>query len=328
MSTPSLSTSLPKPPCPFPLRLSAIRAPHNNPISTSIRLLIPPLPPSLDVAPTRTATAQAGLHQPGEYSKCARHPHESKHGDANVGANVDLSDAANNIPEDDEHGGRDDGGGRYEECVEEGEDGDAQGPPSGDNADGHEEHENEGQAGGREEKAEHDLGCYLDQVEDIVDVGGEVDWGTLVWSHSTFRKVGRRTRSTSKQLIPQNLHRIKPIKRLRLRAKSNPLTHIPLTKSPKSHLVEVMQPQRLRNRIDEGKVGDRSWNDVANVYLDKVPVADEVAVVDAPDFDEDEEDDGDEEEEGGKDCPYLASPSGALDLVFGGFGDDGGSGVG
>jgi hypothetical protein len=153
---------------------------------------------------------------------------------------------------------------------------------------------------------------------------GVVSLAAQQWSALTCIHTG----STSKQFIPQNLHRIKPIKRLRLRAKSNPLAHIPLAEPPKSHLIKVMQPQCLRNRVDKSKVGSRSRNDVANVNLDKVPVADEVAVRGTPNFDEDEEDDGDEKEKGGEECPYLAGAGGALDLVFGEFGDDRGSGVG
>jgi hypothetical protein len=128
---------------------------------------------------------------------------------------------------------------------------------------------------------------------------------------------GERTRSAREQLVPQNFHRVEPVQRLRPRAKRDPLIAVPLAEAPQPHLVEVVQTQRLRNRVDEGEVWDRGRDDVANVDFYKVPVADEVPVVGAPDLDEDEEDDGDEEEEGGQESPCLAGSCCALDLVFG-----------
>lgn len=139
-------------------------------------LLASPLLAPLDIATTRAAAAHAHLHEPREDGKCARDPHESEEGDANLSANVQLSHAADSVAEDDEHDGRDDGGGGNEERVDEGEDGDGEGQPARVDGEGHQEDEDEGEDGAGEEEAEHALRSELDKVENVVDVGREVDW--------------------------------------------------------------------------------------------------------------------------------------------------------
>lgn len=150
-----------------------------------IRLLAPPLLPHLDIPSTRAATAQSQLHQPCEDRKSAGNPHEGEHSDADLGGDVDFCHAADGVAEDDEHDGCDDGGGGDEEGVEEGEDGDGEAEPASVEGEGHQEDEDEGEDGSREEEAEHPLRGELDEVEDVVDVGGEVDCGYLISKPST-----------------------------------------------------------------------------------------------------------------------------------------------
>lgn len=71
-------------------------------------------------------------------------------------------------------------------------------------------------------------------------------------------KIGdSRTRRPSKQLILQNLHRVKPIQRLRPRAICNALADIALAKSPQAYAVEIMKANGLGNSVDKNRVRDR-----------------------------------------------------------------------
>jgi hypothetical protein len=144
---------------------------------TVIGFLTASLPACLDIPSTRTAATQSHLDQPREDGKRACDPHEDKDRDANFGANVEFHHASNRVAEDDEHDGCDD------ECVEESEDGDRKGEPVREDGDGHEEDEDECEACTREEEAEHPSRDVLDQVEDVVDVGGEINYSdVLEWS--------------------------------------------------------------------------------------------------------------------------------------------------
>ena len=140
-----------------------------------IRLLAPPLPPRPHIPATRAAAAQTCLDEPGEDCERGRRPHEAEEVVSYLGADIDFGDAGDDVSEDDEHDGCDDGGGSAEEGVDEGEEGDGEGPPAGEEGDGDEEHEDEGEAGRGEEEAEHGAGDEADEVEDVVDVRGEVD---------------------------------------------------------------------------------------------------------------------------------------------------------
>lgn len=102
------------------------------------------------------------MYEPCEDCECAGDPHEDKHCDANLGANVELRYAGNGIAEDDEHDGRDDGGDGDDECVEESEYGDRETEPACEDGEWHEEDEDEGQACSGEEEAEHPAGDVAD----------------------------------------------------------------------------------------------------------------------------------------------------------------------
>lgn len=61
-----------------------------------------------------------------------------------------------------------------------------------------------------------------------------------------------------------------------------------------------MQPQSLRNRVDQGEVRNARRHDIAEIEANEVPIFDNGPVAHAADVDEDEEDDADEEEKGGE----------------------------
>ena len=142
-------------------------------------LLVAPLAPCLDIAATGTAAAQPHLHQPRKDGHRTRNPHECKHCDSNLGADVQFRHATNSVAEDDEHDGCEDGCDGNEERVEEGEDGDGEGEPAREDRQRHDEDEDEGEDGAGEEKTEHPVRHEPNQVEDVINVGGEVDYGML-----------------------------------------------------------------------------------------------------------------------------------------------------
>lgn len=155
-------------------------------------------------------------------------------------------------------------------------------------------------------KAEHPVRDEMDEVQDVVDVRREIN------------------RCACEQLIAENLHRIEPIQRGGLAAKSHTLALVSLAEAPQSDLVKIMETQRLRNCIDQGKVGNRSRHNVAQVEAEKVPVLNDGFVAYTGNVNQDEEDEGDKEEKGGCESPSFAPTSGALDLLFAEFGDNGG----
>jgi hypothetical protein len=145
-----------------------------------IRLLATPLATRLDVSPRRTAAAKTHLHQPRKDGECASDPHEDEKRRAYRRANVELFHLSDSVAEDDEHDGCDDGCDGDDEGVEEGEDGDGEREPACEDGDGHEEDEDEGEAGACKEETEHPAGDVLDEVENVVDVGGEIDYHRLL----------------------------------------------------------------------------------------------------------------------------------------------------
>lgn len=127
------------------------------------------------------------------------------------------------------------------------------------------------------------------------------------------------TRRSGEQLITQNLDGVEPVQRLRVRAIRNALALVALTEIPQPNLVEIVQPQCLRNGVDQGKVGHRRRDDIAEVEADEVPVAQQRLVVCAADLQENEEDDSDEQEEGCDQGEGLACPRCSLELRFSEF---------
>ena len=142
-------------------------------------LLVAPLAPCLDIAATGTAAAQPHLHQPREDCKSAGDPHEYEHRGSNFRTDIKLRDFRDGVAEDDEHDGCEDGCDGNEERVEEGEDGDGEGEPAREDRQRHDEDEDEGEDGAGEEKTEHPVRHEPNQVEDVINVGGEVDYGML-----------------------------------------------------------------------------------------------------------------------------------------------------
>ena len=86
-------------------------------------------------------------------------------------------------------------------------------------------------------------------------------------------KLNQLTRCSGEQLITQNLDRVEPIQRLRRGAVGHALALVALAKVPKTNLIEVMQTQCLRNSVDQGKIGHRRRDDIAEIETDKVPVS-------------------------------------------------------
>lgn len=115
------------------------------------------------------------MNQPCKDGKRTRNPHECKHLRPDSRTDIQLRNAPDNVAEDYEHDGRDDGGGGRKECGEEGEDGDGDGGPAGVDGERAQEDKEGREAGRGQEEAKHDLGGEFDQVEDVVDVGGKVD---------------------------------------------------------------------------------------------------------------------------------------------------------
>lgn len=140
-----------------------------------IRLLAAPLPTRSHIPSTRTAAAQTCLNKPSENGKCRRRPHEPEQVVTNRRRDVELTDRGDDVAEDDEHDGSNHRSNGTEQCVNKGEDGDGECPPPGDYGDGHEEYEDKRETGRGKEEAEHDTGDDFDEVEDIIDVRGEVD---------------------------------------------------------------------------------------------------------------------------------------------------------
>lgn len=144
-----------------------------------IGLLVAPFAARLDISAAGAAAAQPHLHQPRENGHGARNPHESEHGNADLRADVQLSHATNSVLEDDEHDSCEDRGDGGEERVEEGEDGDGQREPAREDGDGHYEDQDEGEDRAGQKEAEHPVGYEPNKIEDIIDVGGQVDCGML-----------------------------------------------------------------------------------------------------------------------------------------------------
>ena len=173
------NTSLPEPKPPPPRRFLIYNRLPSSALSATtnpIRFLTPPLPPRLHIPPTRTATTQSRLNQPRKNGKRRCRPHEPKHVTPNLGREVQLLHTTNDVPEDDEHDSCDNGGGRDEESVKKDEGRDGKGGPAGEEGQRREGDEDGGEDGGGEEKAKHGLRGDLDEIKNLVDVCGEIDY--------------------------------------------------------------------------------------------------------------------------------------------------------
>lgn len=91
------------------------------------------------------------------------------------------------------------------------------------------------------------------------------------------------------------------------------LTIVSLAVIPQTDGVEIMQPQRLRDGIDQCGVRHRERNDVGDVDFEEIDFVEGRVDAGVADFDEDEEDDGDEQPEGGDERPDEAGAGGAFD---------------
>jgi hypothetical protein len=135
-------------------------------------LLRPRLLPLLNIPPTRAATALAQSNQPSQDRRRSGDPHESEHLLSDAAFDVELLDGRDGVLHDNEEDGSDDGGDGGEEGGQEGQDGDEEGQPAGvDCEEDHGDHD-EGEAGAGEEEAEHPVGDYFDEVQDVCHVEG------------------------------------------------------------------------------------------------------------------------------------------------------------
>lgn len=310
------------------------------------RSLAPPLPARLDIPPTRTTAAHTQLNDEGEDRRAGRDPHEREHVDAERGADVELSGAGDGVLHDDEHDCCDYCGdlyetnvsqwmgfaerglrvptyGRHERC-DEGEDYDREGGPAGVDGQRDDEDHDESEDGADEEEGEHPVRGDADEAEDVVDLGWEGNClsksARTAHPHENHSIVSERarTRRPGQQLTLNNLNRIEPIQRLRLRTLRHALPIIPLAKSPQRHGVKIMQAQRLRNTVDKHSIGHADGNDVGEVEADEEDFVQRGVHVRAADLDEDEEDEGDEQEEGGEEGEGQARAGCAFELRFAG----------
>lgn len=160
--------------------------PPPRPSSTTRILLLPPIqkspliplpPPRLHIPPTSTAANQAKMYHPPKNAKRSPNPHKRKHLRPDLRANIQARLRRNHIAEDDKHHGPDNRAGRCEQGSDERPYREREFPPPRVQRDGRDEDAEEVHAHACEEAAEHDAGGDLDQVEDVVDVGGERDGG-------------------------------------------------------------------------------------------------------------------------------------------------------
>lgn len=158
------------------------RAVGNTSPCTSVHgvcLLVAPLTSGLDVSSAGAAAAQSHLHEPRENGEGAGYPHECEHSGADRSADVQFGHATDSIAEDDEHDGCENGGDGDEEGVEECEDGYGESEPAGKNGEGHDKDEYEGKDGASQEQTKHPVRHEPNQVEDVIDVGRQVDYRVL-----------------------------------------------------------------------------------------------------------------------------------------------------
>ena len=171
----------------------------------------------LDVSSAGTAAAQTGLDQPGEDRSGCSNPHECKHFGAQFSANIEFFDRGKCVLHDDKHDSGDDGGDSGEECGQEGEDASEESEPAREYGQRVQEHHDKGQASTCEEETEHPVRDNSDKTEDIGKIRRQCDWRVmLAGTGKHLYDRCRRTSCTSEQLADDDLHRVEPIKSLRL----------------------------------------------------------------------------------------------------------------
>jgi len=122
-------------------------------------------------------------------------------------------------------------------------------------------------------KAAHDLGDDADELEDVIDVGREVD------------------RGPSQQLALKDCYRVEPVERLRFRAYGDTLAIVSFAVAPQANIVEVVETECPGDGVDEDRIRDRGWDDVAEVQLEEVDVPEDGFVVRRADLYHDKEND-------------------------------------
>lgn len=85
------------------------------------------------------------------------------------------------------------------------------------------------------------------------------------------------TRSSSQQLVKDDINRVEPIQRSRPAALRD-LIAVAFAKIPQSHLIEIMQTEGPGNRVDELSLRYGSWYYVAQIQFDKVDAAQNRAI--------------------------------------------------
>ncbi|EAQ92387.1 hypothetical protein CHGG_00622 [Chaetomium globosum CBS 148.51] len=164
-------------------------------------------------------------------------PHEDKHADADLGVDVELLLGLGGVLEGDADDGADGAGGQDEHHLEEGGDGQRQTPPARGHGQRREEDHQEGEHGGGEEEAEHDLGGEAQDVEDGDDLRGEGDGGA------------------GEQFVHENLDRVEPVQGGGLGAEGDARADVALAEVPQADLVEVVQADGLGDAVDQASVG-------------------------------------------------------------------------
>lgn len=124
-----------------------------------------------------------------------------------------------------------------------------------------EEDAKEGQTYAHKEACEHPFRGEFDQVEHVHDFRGQCD------------------RRTSEEFVQNDLDRVEPVQRLRVRAVCDALAIVTLAKIPQPDLIKIVQADRLGDTINEDGIGYRRGNDVGQLDLEKVRASDDDVVV-------------------------------------------------
>lgn len=160
-------------------------------------------------------------------------PHECKHLDANLCANVELVLGGQGDPGGDANDGGDDGGDNEYNDGEQADDGEEEREQAAARGKGREEEQDGVEDGTGHETAVHDLGADAQELEDGDDLRGESNPGT------------------GEQLANEDLDGVEPIELLWPGAKGDAFIDIAFAKVPQTNRVEIVQAQTASDRVEQ-----------------------------------------------------------------------------
>lgn len=207
------------------------------------------------------------MNQPPEDTKRSPHPHKRKHLRPQTRADIQVGLTRNHITEDDKHDRRDDRRSRRQQRRNKRPYHKRQLPPARVQRDGREEDRDEIHADSSQEEAEHEVACDFDQVENIVNVGGQRNGGT------------------GKQLVEQDGNWVEPVEGAWAGAVGYALIVITFAEIPEADVVEVVETEGAGEGVDEGEFGGGGgWDYVGKVEAEEVGIADDGSLVDITDY--------------------------------------------